>query len=57
MMKGTVTGNPASAANGDLLAQAMRQAFKDVNEDEAEALQTDVRDADRPNKAFGKGNA
>ena len=52
-----MTGNPASAANGDLLAQAMRQAFKDVNEDEAEALQTDVRDADRPNKAFGKENA
>ena len=47
----------APTCNGDLLAHAIRQAFKDVNEDKAEALQTDVRDADRPNEASGKTDA
>lgn len=47
----------APTGNGDLLAQAMRQAFKDVSENEAEALQADVRDAGRPNKASGTGDA
>ena len=44
----------ASTGNGDLLAQAMRQVFKDVNEDEAEALQVDARETDCPNEASGK---
>ena len=52
-----MTNDSASTGNGDLLAQAMRQAFKDVNEYEAEALQTDVREADCPNEASGKGDA
>ena len=47
----------APTGNGDLLAHAMRQAFNDVNEDKAEALQTDVRDADRPNETSGKADA
>ena len=49
--------NSASTDNGDLLAQAMRQAFKDVNEDEAEAFQADAREADCPDEASGKADA
>ena len=38
----------------DLLAQAMRKAFKDANEGEAEALEAKAQDANRPNEASEK---
>ena len=56
-MEVDIAHESALAGNGDLLAQSMHQAFKDVNENEARASQVDVREEDCPNEASGKADA